>query len=184
MNRRVAVGTVLVALVVLAGLAGYVAVNGDAGEPTYTPDSLAGYEQTENITGAEAEAIIAELHRQPSAVAGFEEAIVATYGGESREDAPITVYASVHGDEEEATENITRMVDAMEASPALDVENTTVERQTVYTVEGDGMVFAFFSYRDTAYWVTHSAGLDAETEALVSEIIETNRDSRQRFPIP
>ena len=181
MDRRVVLGLVIVGLLGTAGILGFSAMN-DAGEPTYTPDSLAGYERTANITGAEAAGIISELHRQPSAVAGFERAIVAAYGEGDGEDAPITVYASVHATEADAAANITRMVEAMDRSPALVVENTTVEGQTVYTVEGNGVVFAFFNYRETAYWVTHTEAVDAETTDIVAEIVTTNRESRGVLP--
>lgn len=181
MDRRVVSGLIVVGLIGTAGIVGFAAMNA-TGDPTYTPDTLAGHERTANITGAEAEAIIAELHRQPAAVAGFEQAIVATYGGDGRENAPITIYASVHATEDDAAENITRMVEAMDRSPALAVENTTVETQTVYTVEGDGVAFAFFSYRDTAYWVTHTREIDAETTDIVREILTTNRESRTLLP--
>lgn len=181
MNRQVVLGLVVVGLISTAGIVGYTAMI-DTGEPTYTPENLAGYERSANITGAQAEAIISELHRQPSAVEGFERAIVAAYGEGDRENAPITVYASVHATEEEAAANITRMVEAMDRSPALVVENTTVEKQPVYTVDGDGVVFAFFHYRDTAYWVTHSEAVDDETADIVGEIVTTNRESRNVLP--
>ncbi len=181
MDRRVVLGLVVVGLVITAGILGFSAMN-DTGEPTYAPDRLAGYEQTVNITGAEAEAIISELHRQPAAVAGFERAIVTAYGSQDRENAPITVYASVHGTEPAAAENITRMVEAMERSPVLQVENTTLESQTIYTVESDRVVFAFFHYRDTAYWVTHTQTVETDTTDIVKEILTTNRESRKALP--
>lgn len=182
MARRLVIALLVVVLIGAAAAVGIGGVSLDAGEPTYAPDQIQGHEQTRNITGAEAKAHISELHKRSGAVAGYQKAVVADYGPETDVGPLIRVYASVYNRSEMAGDNITRMVDTMDRSPMFDIENTTVESRTVYLVKREEVVFAFFSYRDTAYWVTHAPSDTVSTEELVSEIIRKNRESRQVLP--
>ena len=170
------VSAVLILGVVLAAMAvGFTALQPEP-QPTYAPETLQGYNQTQNITGAEAEAAITKLHQRPTTVAGFQNGIVADYG-DSAEQPRIRLYVSVYNTSEMARGNITRMVDRIRQSPMFDVENTTVESRTVYYADQDQVVYAFFSYRDSAYWVTYTKQADVSMESLVREIIATNRES-------
>ena len=180
MDRRVLVGVGLLAVVVAVGFVAFGVLAPADGEPTYAPDRVAGYNQTENVTGDRAREIISRLHRQPSNVAGFEKAIVARYGSDS--DGGIVLYVSVYDESKPAADNISRMVGKIRQAPGFDVNETTVGDTTVYTAKRDDATFAFFSYRETAYWVTHPRSLETPTTAIVGEVIEKNRQSRQRFP--
>lgn len=176
MDRRILIGGTFL-LVLVGGSLAVPTLLADPGQPAYTPDSLAGLNETENVTGDRARAIITELHRDPGAVAGFHRAQVVRYGNES--GPQIVLYVSIYNRTDWAGENITRMVERIRASPGFQVTNQSVGDTTVYTAEREGVTFAFFSHREAAYWVTYQRGLDATTAEIVSEIVETYRESRR-----
>lgn len=182
MVGRTRLAVVFLGLVVLASSLGFLSLQPDP-EPTYAPNQLQGYNQTHNVTGAEAEAAITQIHQRPTNVAGFQKGIVADYGPEDMSPR-IRLYVSVYNTSEMAGGNITRMVDRIRQSPMFVVENTTVESRTVYYADQEQIVYAFFSYRDAAYWVTYTKEADVSMESLVSEVIVRNRESRRAIPWP
>lgn len=171
------IGIVVLLAAVAAGLVVSIPANP---EPTYAPDELQGYNQTKNITGEQAKSSISELHQQPEAVQGYRKAVVAEYG--SGDQPVMRLFVSVHNGSDEATNNITVMVRAMNKSPRFTVRDTTVASQSVYIVEQGRVGFVIFSYRDAAYWVTYSRAADISPSEIVTELVETNRESRKRFP--
>lgn len=182
MNLRWRTVLLAVALLVSVVAVGFALSVPGTGDMTYVPDELQGYEQTRNITGPEAKAQIAELHRRSGAVTGYRKAVVADYGPETELGPTIRIYASVYNESEMAAHNITRMVHTMDRSPMFDIQNTTIESRTVHVVHRDEVAFAFFSYRETAYWVSHVRSENRSTEKIVAETIRTNRESRSALP--
>lgn len=180
MERRVLVVAILVVAAISAGVLGQAALAPADGQPTYAPDRLAGFNQTANATGDRAREIISQLHQRPSNVTGFEKAIVARYGPEDGDG--IVLYVSVYNESAGATADIDRMVTKIRRSPEFEVNETTVADTTVYKTTRGGVAFAFFSYRETAYWVSHPRTLETPTDEVVEAVVSTNRRSRQRFP--
>lgn len=180
MVRRTVVIAVGIVVVLAAAAAGLVVSMPANAEPTYAPDELQGYNQTKNITGEQAKSIISELHRQPEAVQGYRNGVVAEYG--SGDQPVMRLFVSVHNESEEATNNVTMMVRVMNESPMFTVQNTTIASQSVYIVEQDRVAYVIFNYRDAAYWVTYSRSADVTPTGIVTEVVETNRQSRKRFP--
>ncbi|MFB6153985.1 MAG: hypothetical protein ABEJ27_07005 [Halodesulfurarchaeum sp.] len=176
MDRRLLVGGVFL-LALVGGSLTASTLLADPGDPVYTPDTLAGLNETENVTGSRARAIITELHRDPSAVAGFHRAKVVRYGTEA--GPQIVLYVSIYNHTDWARANISKMVERIRGSPRFQVANRRMDGTTVFTAEREGVIYVFFSHREAAYWVTYSRNLEATTPEVVSAIIDTYRESRR-----
>lgn len=130
-----------------------------ARRPLALPAELGNLRLQQHIFGDEARRIINQMHGK--GVTPRDNAI----GLYTDESGTATLYLSVYGEEEEATQTMGRMIKGINTgfTPFSDYEEQIVDGQRVSFCTGDGQAHYFFAAGTSLYWLAADFPIAEET---------------------